>query len=180
MAAQTYNYELSEVRKLLEMNRQQGSRLLEGTYRSLFLTHSDDGRWKWMSLFQKQDIHHSQKITSLAEYKLEQKKSTQKGMICLRSGAFIILIFLSWCSLVMFYINTPQIKAVWARAVFAAALTLTVSDRNDEGLTCPALSGDQGDVHQAESTQDDDDDWNKTISSVKSCMNLEAESSKSI
>ena len=46
MAAQTYNYELSEVRKLLEMNRQQGTRLLEGTYQSLFLTHSADGRWK--------------------------------------------------------------------------------------------------------------------------------------
>lgn len=46
MAAQTYNYELSEVRKLLEMNRQRETRLLEGTYRSLFLTHSDDGRWK--------------------------------------------------------------------------------------------------------------------------------------
>lgn len=29
-AAQTYNYELSEVRKLLEMNRQRGTRLLEG------------------------------------------------------------------------------------------------------------------------------------------------------
>lgn len=32
MAAQTYNYELSEVRKLLEMKRQQGSRLLEGRH----------------------------------------------------------------------------------------------------------------------------------------------------
>lgn len=36
MAVQTYNYELSEVRKLLEMNRQRGTRLLEGTYQSLF------------------------------------------------------------------------------------------------------------------------------------------------
>lgn len=53
MAAQTYNYELSEVRKLLEMNRQRETRLLEGTYRSLFLTHSDDGRWKWMRLIPK-------------------------------------------------------------------------------------------------------------------------------
>lgn len=33
MAAQTHNYELSEVRKLLEMNRQRGSGLLEGTHR---------------------------------------------------------------------------------------------------------------------------------------------------
>lgn len=40
MTAQTYNYELSEVRKLLEMKRQQGSRLLEGAYQSLLLTHS--------------------------------------------------------------------------------------------------------------------------------------------
>lgn len=46
MAAQTYNYELSEVRKLLVMNRQQGTRLLEGTNQSLFLTHSADGRVK--------------------------------------------------------------------------------------------------------------------------------------
>lgn len=53
MAVQTYNYELSEVRKLLEMNRQQGTRLLEGTYQSLFLTHADDGRWKQMSLIPK-------------------------------------------------------------------------------------------------------------------------------
>lgn len=41
MAAQTHNYELSEVRKWLEMNRQRGSTTLEGTH----------GRWwKWMSL----------------------------------------------------------------------------------------------------------------------------------
>lgn len=53
MAAQTYNYELSEVRKLLEMNRQRGSRLLEGTYQTLLLTHSADGRWKWMSFIPK-------------------------------------------------------------------------------------------------------------------------------
>lgn len=32
MAAQTHNYELSEVKKLLEMNRQQGSRMLEGIH----------------------------------------------------------------------------------------------------------------------------------------------------
>lgn len=46
MAAQTYNYELSEVWKLQEMKRQQGSRLLEGTYQTLFLIHSSDRRCK--------------------------------------------------------------------------------------------------------------------------------------
>lgn len=41
MAAQTHNYELSEVRKWLEMNRQRGSRMLESAHCRW---------WKWMSL----------------------------------------------------------------------------------------------------------------------------------
>lgn len=52
MAAQTHNYELSEVRKLLEMNRQRGSRLLEGTHRRW---------WKWMSLAPKTSYSSSAK-----------------------------------------------------------------------------------------------------------------------
>lgn len=42
MTVQLYNYEPSEVRKLLEMNRQRGIRLLEGIFQSLFPTRSDD------------------------------------------------------------------------------------------------------------------------------------------
>ena len=45
LAVQTHNYELSEVRKLPEMNRQRGSRLLEGKHQSESQT-----LWKWMSL----------------------------------------------------------------------------------------------------------------------------------
>lgn len=47
MAAQTHNYELSEVRKLLEMNRQRGSRLLEGTHQALLPTRC---RWLLMKM----------------------------------------------------------------------------------------------------------------------------------
>lgn len=57
MAVQTYNYELSEVRKLQEMNRQRGSRLLEGTYQS----GSDDGSCRPMSFTPKLETLRSHK-----------------------------------------------------------------------------------------------------------------------
>lgn len=66
MAAQTHNYELSEVRKLLEMNRQRGSRLLEGTHRRW---------WKWMSLAPKT------RYSSSAKKKCK-KVDTSHGKTC--------------------------------------------------------------------------------------------------
>lgn len=86
MAEQIYNYELSEVRKLLEMNRQRGTRLLEGTYQSLFLSHSDDGELEMNEPLSKNKIFIiHQKLHLLHNTCSYRRKAYEKGIICLQS-----------------------------------------------------------------------------------------------
>lgn len=74
MAAQTHNYELSEVRKLLEMNRQRGSRLLEGTHQALLPTRC---RWLLMKMNEPRTENKifitTKNLTSLTEFMLKRE-----------------------------------------------------------------------------------------------------------